>query len=562
MSIRNAALMLSLLLGVSALADESVLNSPHDLSTFGGGDVRATNESRVCIFCHVPHNASPEAPLWNRHNPVAHYRIYQSPTVDARISQPGPASKRCLSCHDGSIALGLTLHRPESDPIRMNQTHMPSGPSNLTTDLSDDHPIGLRYDRALTNRDRQLRLPDLVDHRIQLGDWGELECTACHEPHNNEHGNFLRLPERRGALCVTCHDLRGWELSIHSRSSRRVPPVATNGERLEHPVMADAACRACHVSHSAPQRDALLYDRASRQCLNCHDGITAKTVLPQLNNRSAHHVRPVAQRPRSRRDRPSQFIECTDCHNPHAVQAQLLSTGVGSIVPPNTLPPAMKEVSGVSASGQPVESARFYYEVCYKCHADRPVATSGKIFRQRDNLGNIRRQFVPTNASFHPLTASSLTPAEVPSLTPAARQRRLVGCEDCHNNPNAVDGGGGVRGPHGSRYDFLLARRYETADFTIETTQTYDLCYQCHDRNSILNDESFPLHNRHIIRGQSTCSACHTPHGVSGSQTQHSHLINFDLSVVQGERRFTDLGNRTGSCTLTCHGVRHVNFSY
>ena len=62
--------------------------------------------------------------------------------------------------------------------------------ANLTSDLSDDHPIGFRYDRALSNRDAQLRPVELVDHRIILGERGELECTACHDPHNNELGDF------------------------------------------------------------------------------------------------------------------------------------------------------------------------------------------------------------------------------------------------------------------------------------------------------------------------------------------------------------------------------------
>jgi len=49
---------------------------------------------------------------------------------------------------------------------------------------------------------------------------------------------------------------------------------------------------------------------------------------------------------------------------------------------------------------------------------------------------------------------------------------------------------------------------------------------------------------------------------VSGSTAQHSHLINFDISIVGGQRFFVDTGRFSGACTLTCHGVRHVNFAY
>ena len=77
----------------SALADESVVNSVHDLSVRGPGPIRAVAESEVCIFCHTPHNAAPQTPLWNRENPRRYYRIYNSSTTDARIDQRVAAPK-------------------------------------------------------------------------------------------------------------------------------------------------------------------------------------------------------------------------------------------------------------------------------------------------------------------------------------------------------------------------------------------------------------------------------------------------------------------------------------
>jgi hypothetical protein len=138
-----------------------------------------------------------------------------------------------------------------------------------------------------------------------------------------------------------------------------------------------------------------------------------------------------------------------------------------------------------------------------------------------------------------------------------------MNCQDCHNNADArSEGGAGPNGPHGSRFEYLLVERYETADFTAESASNYALCYRCHDRSSILGDESFSLHRVHVVDGRSPCSACHTAHGVSGSASEHSHLINFDLSIVGGRRQFVDRGRFSGSCTLVCHGVDHVNFAY
>jgi predicted CXXCH cytochrome family protein len=553
------------LLAARLAGDDSVVYSKHDLSTFGPGPVRALEESRVCIFCHAPHNARPDAPLWNRSDPRTHYRIYDSTSTDARIDQPGPSSKLCLSCHDGSIALGLVLSRPPTDPIKLTHTFMPSGESNLTNDLSDDHPVGFRYDRTLSNRDPQLRPPQLVDHRIPLGERGELECIACHDPHNNELGDFLRIPEQRGALCRSCHDMTGWEVSAHALSPRRVPEYVTNGERLPYNSLADNACRSCHLSHNAPQRQQLLYAQASQLCINCHNGVTASDIQPVINQRYGHTIdwfsrdKPDVNRRRVVDHR----VGCEDCHNPHAVQKNPAPQAFQAASQGIIVPPAMQAVSGVNLAGLPTDRAALYYEVCFKCHADRPVVIRNRTPRQVDTGGNVRVQILPTAASAHPLAYPAGDSTDVPSLVPAQRARQFIGCQDCHNNPNAAGVGGfEASGPHGSTFPHLLVARYETEGRVTESPQAYALCYQCHDRNSILNDESFPTHRRHIVNGRATCSSCHAPHGVPGSPTNHSHLVNFDLRVVRGERRFIDRGRFAGSCTLTCHGVRHVNFNY
>lgn len=555
---------LAVLAAAPALADDSIVNSKHDLSAFGPGPVRATNESEICIFCHTPHNASPAAPLWNRSSPQTHYRIYSSSTTQARIDQPSGASKLCLSCHDGSIALGMVLSR--ETPIPMSHTFIPSGGLDLTNDLSDDHPIGLRYDRALSNRNRQLRSPDLVDHRLKLGPRGELECIACHDPHNNEFGDFLRIPTREGALCNTCHQMEGWSISAHATSQRPVPPEITRGEQLPFRAMADNACATCHVPHGAPEHERLLRDRAYDLCIGCHDGLTARDVASVTGQRSGHrpgrltNKHDPAEDPRTM----SAHVDCVDCHNPHAAQADVFAfRSRGPAIEGPLHVPTMEHVPGVTLAGVPVDTARNYYEVCFRCHSDNPVPTRDRIVRQRDNYGNVRRDFQPTAASAHPIAFGSLRDNDVPSLVPEMRNRATIGCQDCHNNPDARQrGGGGPNGPHGSRFPHLLAARYETRDLTAESPESYALCYQCHDRNSILNDESFTFHRTHIVRDRTPCSACHAPHGVDGSPTEHDHLINFDLSIVGGERLYQDTGRFSGSCTLTCHGVRHVNLHY
>ncbi|MCP4589809.1 MAG: hypothetical protein GY842_03615 [bacterium] len=555
----------------SAVADESVVNSKHDLSARGPGPIRAVTETEVCIFCHTPHSAAPQTPLWNRENPRVHYRIYESSTTDARIDQPYGPSKMCLSCHDGSMALGTVLSRPQTHPIVMTARTIKPGEFDLTNDLSDDHPIGLRYDRALSNRDPQLRPPEVVTRELPLGVHSEVHCSTCHDPHNNELGDFLRVSDRMSAICVSCHDMDGWSISSHARSNKRtIARYVDPRERLKYSSVADNACTNCHKIHSAPERERLLrFRREEDNCLNCHSGAIARyNIAAEVGKRWAHNprIRTGLHDPTETPFTMRRHAECADCHNPHAVQHNSIGTVRGTrgqlVKGPNL------HVSGVSLSGRQLDKAQFAYEVCLKCHADgayRPRITTARQISQT----NTRFEFQPGNPSFHPV-AGPRRNSDVVSLIPPLRVGSIITCTDCHNSDNARSGGGtGPDGPHGSRYEPLLLRNYDTDDFTTESAQAYALCYECHRRESILNDDSFSRHRRHIVDIRTPCSVCHDAHGIyrgQGNSRNHANLINFDLSVVQPVAgrgiEYVDTGRMSGTCTMVCHGFTHVDFPY
>ena len=108
---RRAAVVAAFLASLAPLPANAipVADTVHNLSVSGPGGVRATSETRVCVFCHAPHNASPSGPLWNRAAPGSTYLPYSSSTAAAAPGQPTGASLLCLSCHDGTIALGAVL---------------------------------------------------------------------------------------------------------------------------------------------------------------------------------------------------------------------------------------------------------------------------------------------------------------------------------------------------------------------------------------------------------------------------------------------------------------------
>ena len=104
-------IIVTMLSSVAAAQQSSIIHSPHNLSAGGPGAVRASSEQEICIFCHTPHNAAPIQPLWNRNVPVNAYTVYSSNSLVAVPGQPTGSSKLCLSCHDGTIALGSVLSR-------------------------------------------------------------------------------------------------------------------------------------------------------------------------------------------------------------------------------------------------------------------------------------------------------------------------------------------------------------------------------------------------------------------------------------------------------------------
>ncbi|MCC7292465.1 MAG: hypothetical protein IT449_10445 [Phycisphaerales bacterium] len=560
-----ATALLNLGLPRPSSAQEYVSETVHNLSVSGPGGIRASSERQVCIFCHAPHNTGGMRPLWNRQMPVSNYRIYRSSTLDARPGQPTGSSKLCLSCHDGTIALGSVLSR--ADRIQMRtEDFIPAGLTNLGTDLSDDHPVSFFYTSGIANTDRQLVDPHAIPDQTRLDPSGQLQCTSCHDAHHNLYGNFLVLPEQFGELCLACHKMDGWEQGAHQHSS--VSVAATNTVDWPFDSVAANACRSCHRSHTAGGHERLLlHEEEEANCLNCHDGrIAASNLRGEIDKPSAHDPRRWLRvhDPAEGALVDAEHVECADCHNPHAVESAQEQS------PLTTIGGTLSRVAGFSAEGLPVATARHEYEVCFRCHAETAVQVRRGIARQAQSA-NLRLKFGPTSPSFHPVVVSS-GGTETVSLAPGISRGTTLRCTDCHNNDSGPRAGGsGPDGPHGSVYPFLLERNYTTTDDTVESDFAYAMCYKCHQRSSLLADESFPLHRLHVVEARTPCSACHDPHGIAvASQSvgsDHTHLINFDTTLVRpaGPSRriqFQDLGRFAGSCTMTCHGKTHIETAY
>jgi len=181
----------------------SIGGSKHDFQSSGW-------TTEICKPCHTPHEADltvTDAPLWNHEVSVATYTPYDSPTMDVTMVEPGPVSKLCLSCHDGTVAL-------DSFGGGTGSNFIPAG-SNLGTDLSDDHPIGITWTHQTILGTCNpchfpiSRPPETMDAPFFSDDGGvtyKVECASCHDVHNSKNNTFLLQIDNTGsALCLYCH---------------------------------------------------------------------------------------------------------------------------------------------------------------------------------------------------------------------------------------------------------------------------------------------------------------------------------------------------------------------
>jgi predicted CXXCH cytochrome family protein len=539
----------------SFLQSQSVVTTVHNLSVTGPGTIKASSETEVCIFCHTPHNSKPAGPLWNREDPGATYVLYNSSTLQAVPGQPDGSSILCLSCHDGTIALGNVVSRTTDISFSGGVTKMPVGKSNLTSDLSNDHPVSFQYNSALSSADGQLKDPASISYPVTL-EKGKVQCTSCHDPHINIYTDFLVASSKFSDLCFKCHDRTYWTQSSHNTSTKVWSGTGTNPwQHTPYTTVSENGCESCHNPHNAGGKSRLMnYLLEEDNCLNCHDGnVAAKNIKTQLAKPYIHNVYGYNLTHDANEAALSSTIhvECEDCHNPHAVKNLAASApAVNGFI---------AGVMGINQIGSPVDPIQYEYELCYRCHADSPNKPPSRTSRQIEQ-NNVRLEFALSGPSYHPVAGPGKNPDSPSLIGPGYTEASVIYCTDCH----ASNGTGSPAGPHGSIYPSILKYRYEKADNTVESASAYELCYSCHSRTSILGDNSFGEHSKHVDGERAPCNVCHDPHGITfsqGNSTNNSHLINFDRSIVSangtGALRYVSTGVNNGYCLLRCHGTTH-----
>jgi len=493
-----------------------IASTRHNLSVSGPGEVVADSESRICVFCHTPHAAStaPGTPLWNRQLSQQTYTPYTSSSLDAesiagQLDQPAGSSRLCLSCHDGTLAIGTVNVIGGTLDFTIGMSGSAAGgvmpadsgeqtgfTRNLGTDLRNDHPISFTYDTLLANTDGELRDPANEAHiglrspgtrptlpleATGAGGAAQVQCASCHDPHivsvdATTNNKFLRLnrfqnaapaegifSETQDIVCLGCHRKDGWATSAHAS-----------------PASADEV----YLAGPAAEREfpaALPVWRAS--CLNCHDA-----------------------------------------HTVHGAR-RLLREGTDSAATPK---------SGGDAAQE---------ETCYQCHSATPVTNNGggevrniegefNLPRHMPVIGNDQQTATET----HDVVNADLTESRV-LLGRTNPLNRHAECTDCHNPhramrnelfnglgsaaepahehapghtniaSGALRGTWGVEPLYGNSAFLSLPSSYDvkqgdggtaasTAVASAYVTREYQVCLKCHSDYGYDDDGLYPIGSR------------------------------------------------------------------
>ena len=241
--------------------------TPHDFTDAANYTISGTNGEGdpvttvgLCTFCHTPHKAQHTALLWNHTDTNNTFSWTDNTTTMAGTVLPsftktwnGPTPK-CLSCHDGSVAVGDIQWFGEGTPSitiieagggtgldatgKLDATTFQVG---VAGNMNGNHPVTVPYPGVGTHSYNGTNTGNayvpaewqadptalgVVLYRASdatatasisrvtsapaAGDNLGVECASCHDPHNKQSVDdyFLRgnlTGNDTDYLCLKCH---------------------------------------------------------------------------------------------------------------------------------------------------------------------------------------------------------------------------------------------------------------------------------------------------------------------------------------------------------------------
>ena len=227
-------------------AGGQVNGSKHDFSGEPAGD----SQTGVCTMCHTPHGGIQSQMAWN-HTLSQNTHFWTEGSTDDGTPFPtidpswGGVSKLCLSCHDGSVAIGdiawFNAQEWTGGNAVDNQDHNGDNVQigNASGNLTGNHPFAFPYpwagmastyngvtssvgavlsgwkaDPTMDGIRLFNQSGSTVFAGTTTGSTG-IECASCHDPHDGpdvQDDMFLRGSTDAGDgnyICRKCHQTMG-----------------------------------------------------------------------------------------------------------------------------------------------------------------------------------------------------------------------------------------------------------------------------------------------------------------------------------------------------------------
>ena len=411
-------------------------------------------------------------------------------------------------------------------------------------------------------------------------------CATCHRGHSAAGPAITVSPSPQSTLCFTCHDPVGTGSTFTTAGELVGIPAnnASTDQWYSHPVTSSAG----HTSDALNEFGGVLNRHST--CTDCHDahnasaGLSAETTGGWTASGAIAGASSVAVTNRA-----------------GSAPTYALVQGPTSI-----------DASGTMTGGT---AAAYEYQLCFKCHSGftvLPQHSSGTI-ASHPSWWELDKgvEFDPTNAkSFHPIEAQGTdqTAAMAASLSGSSpyklwnfKTTDTIRCTNCHAGPSTPVLGttpDAVLPVHASQQRGILIAPYRDR-VLMGSTEAYsaanfELCYLCHTDAPFVDvsgnrraDSNYRFHGVHVSniqnmgsggtdidtagagQGNAICAECHfrlhsTAQAYNAGDQSNTGLVNFapDVQPYNGVLKWTQTGVASGSCTLTCHGVRHYGWTY
>jgi len=286
----------------------------------------------------------------------------------------------------------------------------------------------------------------------------------------------------------------------------------------------DADCTFCHESnggeHPGDVKGFTIAQEGSELCYSCHtEHETANTT-----NKYGH----------------SAVIDgtCLDCHEVHSSdEPKFISSKLPDLC--NMCHYEVEEaVNGLAVVHSPMKDKGS----CINCHSPHSSPESTLLVKNEKALC----------LSCHDKTIAS-GDRQIANISKTIYEGKVQhapledGCVICHN-------------PHASANAKLLTMSYPSGNYASGTTENYELCFTCHDSESLTQETTKyatnfrngekNLHFLHVNKEKGrTCNNCHSVHG-----SLREHLIAETVKFGKWDMPLNYIATENGgSCATGCH---------